>query len=202
MESVAVFAGIDRLALHTKLANRACEIGEGTAKHADPVRAYLDIEALIAAAKASAADCVHPGYGFLSENAQFAERCADAGLKFIGPSPGALALFGDKVEARKFAQSLGVPVVPGAATALISVDDAQKAAHAVGYPVMLKAAAGGGGRGMRAVTRSEEMSEAFARCQSEAESAFGNRAVFLEKLVARPRHIEAQLGAMIAGAIL
>ena len=193
VESVAVFAGIDRMALHTKLTSSACEIGEGSATQADPVRAYLDIEAIIAAAKSVGADCVHPGYGFLSENTQFAERCASAGLKFIGPSPAALALFGDKVEARKFAQSLGVPVVPGAATALISVDAAEKAAHAVGYPVMLKAAAGGGGRGMRVVTRLKEMSEAFARCQSEAASAFGNRAVFLEKLVARPQHIEVQV---------
>ncbi len=193
VESVAVFADTDRLALHTKLATSAREIGVASATRLDPVRAYLDIEAIISAAIASGADCVHPGYGFLSENAQFAQRCASAGLKFIGPAPSALTLFGDKLEARQFAQSLGVPVVPGAATTLISIEAAEKVAHALGYPVMLKAAAGGGGRGMRAVARQEEMADAFARCQSEAESAFGNSAVFLEKLVARPRHIEVQV---------
>ncbi len=193
VESVAVYAPIDALALHTRLSTQALEIGAGSSTSGDPVRAYLDIEAIIAAAKASGADCIHPGYGFLSENAHFAERCQSEGLRFVGPSPASLALFGDKVEARKFAQALGVSVVPGAAAVLSSIEEAKASAHKVGYPVMLKAAAGGGGRGMRTVARDEEMADAFARCQSEAEAAFGNRAMFLEKLVVRPRHIEVQV---------
>ena len=157
------------------------------------MRGYLDIDAIIAAAKDSGSDCVHPGYGFLSENANFAQRCQAEGLRFIGPSPATLALFGDKVEARAFAQAQGIPVVPGAPAALASGAEAKALAKSIGYPVMLKASAGGGGRGMRAVAKPEEMDEAFARCQSEAEAAFGDRAVFLEKIVPRPRHIEVQV---------
>ena len=190
VESVAVFTAADSLSLHTKLADAAREIG---APGADPVRGYLDIDAVVAAAKASGSDCVHPGYGFLSENATFAERCQVEGLRFIGPAPPTLKLFGDKVEARAFAQAQGIPVVPGAAAALASSAAAKALAKSVGYPVMLKASAGGGGRGMRAVTRAEEMDEAFARCQSEAQAAFGDRALFLEKIVPRPRHIEVQV---------
>ena len=174
------------MSLHTKLAGSAREIG------GDAVRGYLDVEAVIAAAKASGSDCVHPGYGFLSENTLFAERCKAEGLRFIGPSPASLKLFGDKVAARDFAQAQGIPVIPGAPK-LASSDEAKAKAKAIGYPVMLKASAGGGGRGMRAVTRPEEMDEAFARCQGEAEAAFGDRALFLEKIVPRPRHIEVQV---------
>jgi|FEC22Drversion2_1045045.scaffolds.fasta_scaffold00953_10 acetyl/propionyl-CoA carboxylase alpha subunit/acetyl-CoA carboxylase carboxyltransferase component len=188
MDSVAVFTSADSLSLHTKLAGTAREIGAG----GDPVRGYLDIDAIIAAAKASNADCVHPGYGFLSENARFAERCKAEGLRFIGPSSASLKLFGDKVEARAFAEKQGVPVVPGASK-LASAAEARNAAKSIGYPVMLKASAGGGGRGMRVVTKPEEMDEAFARCQGEAEAAFGDRALFLEKIVPRPRHIEVQV---------
>ncbi|HEY4171034.1 MAG TPA: carboxyl transferase domain-containing protein, partial [Reyranella sp.] len=158
----------------------------------DPLRAYLDIDAVIATAKESGADCVHPGYGFLSENATFAERCRAEGLRFIGPSPASLALFGDKVAARAFAEKQGIPVVPGAQT-LASSAEAKATAQKIGYPVMLKASAGGGGRGMRIVTKPEEMDEAFARCQGEALAAFGNDAVFLEKIVPQPRHIEVQV---------
>ena len=190
VESVGVYPAVDRLALHTQLTSSAREIASASA---DPVRAYLDIEAIIAAAKASDCDCVHPGYGFLSENANFAQRCAMEGLRFIGPSPASLALFGDKIEARAFAQSLQIPVLAGTPGPLASGDEARAMAQAVGYPVMLKAAAGGGGRGMRVVSKAEDMAEAFARCQGEAEAAFGNRAVFLEKLVPRPRHIEVQV---------
>ena len=124
IESVAVFTPADSQSLHTKLADKAREIGKNVA---DPLRAYLDIEAVIAAAKESGADCVHPGYGFLSENASFAERCRAEGLRFIGPSPAALALFGDKVEARAFAEKQGIPVVPGAPGALASSADAKAA---------------------------------------------------------------------------
>lgn len=186
VDSVAIFTRADSLSLHTKLAGAAREIG------GDAVRGYLDIDAVIAAAKASGSDCVHPGYGFLSENTLFAERCKAEGLRFIGPSPQSLKLFGDKVEARAFAEAQGIPVISGAPK-LASSDDAKSKAEAIGYPVMLKASAGGGGRGMRAVTKPEEMDEAFVRCQSEAEAAFGDRALFLEKIVPRPRHIEVQV---------
>ncbi len=190
VESVAVHAPADALSLHTRITTASRPIGDAAA---DPVRAYLDIDALIQAAKASGCDCVHPGYGFLSENAVFAQRCLSEGLAFIGPRPDTLGLFGDKTRARKLAQSLGIPVVPGSPHALASADEASAAAKALGYPVMLKAAAGGGGRGMRAVDSAGEMAAAFARCQSEAQAAFGDGAVFLEKLVARPRHIEVQI---------
>ena len=190
VDSVAVFTAADSLSLHTRLAGTAREIG---APGGDPVRGYLDIDAVVAAAKASGSDCVHPGYGFLSENAGFAQRCQAEGLRFIGPSAATLALFGDKVRARAFAQVQGIPVVPGAPAALASSDAAKALAKSIGYPVMLKASAGGGGRGMRVVAGPAEMDEAFARCQSEAEAAFGDRALFLEKIVPRPRHIEVQV---------
>jgi acetyl/propionyl-CoA carboxylase alpha subunit len=186
IDSVAVFTAADSLSLHTKLAGSAREIA------GDPVRGYLDIDAVIAAAKASGSDCVHPGYGFLSENAKFAERCKAEGLRFIGPSPASLKLFGEKVEARAFAEKQGVPVVPGASK-LASAAEARSAAKSIGYPVMLKASAGGGGRGMRVVSRSEELAEAIASAQREALSAFGSDQLLIEKLVAKPRHIEVQV---------
>ncbi|MFI4976528.1 MAG: carboxyl transferase domain-containing protein [Caulobacterales bacterium] len=200
VEQVSVFAPADALSLHTRATTQSRALGAAAA--GDPVRAYLDIEALIAAAKETGCDCVHPGYGFLSENAAFAQRCADAGLVFIGPRPETLALFGDKTRARQLAQSLGVPIVPGSERALQSAHDAIAVATELGYPVMLKAAAGGGGRGMRAVASAEEMPAAFARCQSEAQAAFGDGALFIEKIVERPRHIEVQVLADSHGGIV
>ena len=191
MESVGVYPAADSLSLHTRLATSAVQIGNGAPD--DPVAAYLDAEALVAAAQRSGCDCVHPGYGFLAENADFAQRCADAGLAFVGPPPAALSLFGDKVRSRQLAASLDIPVVPGSDDPVPSASDAADLAGLLGYPVMLKAAAGGGGRGMRRVTSAEAMAEAFARCRSEAEAAFGSGAVFLEKLIERPRHIEVQV---------
>ena len=190
MESVAVHAPEDALSLHTRVATEAREIG---APGGDPVAAYLDADALIRVALESGCDCVHPGYGFLAENAAFAERCAAAGLTFVGPTPAALALFGDKLLARSLARSLGIPVVPGSSRPLASAEQAEEIAATVDYPVMLKAAAGGGGRGMRVVESAAGMAEAFERCQSEAEGAFGSGAVFVERLVERPRHIEVQV---------
>ncbi|HEY3799518.1 MAG TPA: carboxyl transferase domain-containing protein [Caulobacteraceae bacterium] len=198
VESVAVYAEADALGLHTRIADEARPIGAG----GDPVKAYLNVEALIAVARETSCDCVHPGYGFLSENAGFAAACAAAGLAFIGPKPETLALFGDKVAARALAARLSVPTVPGSAEALADAGAARAMADAIGYPVMLKAAAGGGGRGMRRVERGEEMAEAFARCRGEAEGAFGDGALFLEKLVARPRHIEVQMLADATGAAI
>ena len=191
MESVGVYAPVDARSLHTRLATSAVEIGNGAAE--DPVGAYLDAEALVHAAVSNGCDCVHPGYGFLAENAPFAELCASAGIAFVGPSPTALELFGDKVRARALAQSLGIPVVPGSAEPLQSVQEAQTLAEKIGYPVMLKAAAGGGGRGMRSVDGAPAMADAFERCRGEAAAAFGDGALFLEKLVSRPRHIEVQI---------
>ena len=196
MESVAVYAPVDSLSLHTRLTTHAHQLpGDGVA-------AYLDAEALVAAAAATGCDCVHPGYGFLAENASFAEWCAAEGITFVGPSPAALALFGDKVRARALAASLGIPVVPGSVAPLTSAHEAAELARTIDYPVMLKAAAGGGGRGMRVVAGAGEMDEAFARCRSEAEAAFGDGAVFVEKLVERPRHIEVQVLADAQGSVV
>ncbi len=200
MESVAVYASVDALSLHTRLTTDAREIGGD--KSGDPVAAYLDVEALIRAAHDTGCDCVHPGYGFLAENAAFAERCAHEGLTFVGPSPAALALFGDKILARSLARSLDIPVVPGSSRPLSSPEEAAEVARGLGYPVMLKAAAGGGGRGMRVVEDAAGMAEAFARCRSEAEAAFGNGAVFAERMVARPRHVEVQILADTGGNVV
>ncbi len=189
MESVSVYAPTDSLSLHTRFTTQSVETGDPT----DSVAAYLDAESLLQIALDNNCDCIHPGYGFLSENAAFAEACATKGITFIGPTPEALSLFGDKVRSRALAESLDIPVVPGAETALASVHDATEMASRLGYPVMLKASAGGGGRGMRAVEHAEKMASAFERCVSEAESAFGNGAMFMEKLVERPRHIEVQI---------
>jgi acetyl/propionyl-CoA carboxylase alpha subunit/acetyl-CoA carboxylase carboxyltransferase component len=190
VETVSVYGPADALSLHVRVTTEAHEL---KAAGSDPVAAYLNIDGLIAAAKATGCDGVHPGYGFLSESTAFAKACADAGLVFIGPSAETLALFGDKTRARTLAKSLGVPTVPGSVSALSSAKDAAKVAGEIGYPVMLKAAAGGGGRGMRAVADAKDLAGAFARCQSEAKGAFGDGAVFLEKLVERPRHIEVQV---------
>jgi acetyl/propionyl-CoA carboxylase alpha subunit/acetyl-CoA carboxylase carboxyltransferase component len=198
VESVSVHAPADALGLHTRTSTATRAIGQAGG---DPVAAYLDIDALIAAARETGCDSVHPGYGFLAESAAFARRCLAEGLAFIGPQPETLELFGDKVAARALAQSLDIPTIPGSA-ALASAKAAAKAADAVGYPVMLKASAGGGGRGMRRVDGPGDMPQAFERCRSEAEAAFGDGSVFLEKLVERPRHIEVQVLADGAGHIV
>ncbi len=189
IDTVAVYAPVDALALHTKVAGQARELPSTP----DPVAAYLDAAALLRIAKETGCDCVHPGYGFLAENASFAEWCASDGLTFVGPSPAALSLFGNKVRARELAKSLGIPVVDGSSQPLLSAAEAADVAARLGYPVMLKAAAGGGGRGMRAVHAESELAEAFDRCCSEAEAAFGDGSLFVERLVVRPRHIEVQV---------
>jgi acetyl/propionyl-CoA carboxylase alpha subunit/acetyl-CoA carboxylase carboxyltransferase component len=188
VESVAVYPPADALSLHT----RAATVARALPPSNDPLRAYLDGQGLIEIAKESGCDCVHPGYGFLAENARFAQACGDAGLTFVGPRPDTLALFGDKTSARRLAQTLNVPVVPGTPV-LATAKDAIAAAEKLGFPIMIKAAAGGGGRGMRAVENELEMEEAFARATGEAKAAFGDGALFLERLIARPRHIEVQI---------
>ena len=188
LPTVAVFPADDAASLHTRKADAAHQLpGRGVA-------AYLDIEAIIAAAQEPGATAIHPGYGFLSENAAFARRCADAGLTFVGPSPETLGRFGDKHAARKLAATLGVPTLPGTA-APTSVAQARAFLNALGPKgaVMVKAVAGGGGRGMRPVCAASELDEAFARCSSEAQSGFGNGDLYVERLVRRARHIEVQV---------
>jgi acetyl-CoA carboxylase biotin carboxylase subunit len=185
---VAVFSEADARALHVRMSDEAYCIGPAQSAHS-----YLSIETIIAAAKKAGAEAIHPGYGFLAENAEFARAVTRAGLVFIGPGPEAMAIMGSKTGARRAAVAAGVPVVPGTTEALRSVAEAQETAAQFGYPVMLKAAAGGGGKGMRQVAAESEMQSAFAAAQSEAASAFGNSDVYLEKIVNQPRHIEIQI---------
>ena len=188
IETVAVYSQADAEALHVQLAGQAVCIGP--AKAAD---SYLNQTALLTVAKATGCDAVHPGYGFLSENADFAERCAAEGLIFIGPSGDAIRKAGSKSAARELMRAAGVPVTPGSDGPVASVEDALAAAESVGYPVLLKASAGGGGRGIRRCDKPEDLSAAFAEAKAEAQACFGNDEMYLEKLVLRPRHIEFQV---------
>ena len=192
--SVAVFSEPDRDALHVRFASEAYLLGPAPSSES-----YLNQDRLLEIAEQAKVDAVHPGYGFLSENAGFARRCREAGIVFIGPSPEAIELMGDKLQARATAEKAGAPVVPGTPDALDTLDAAKKAAAAIGYPVMLKASAGGGGKGMRVVANDEELSSAFDLTRGEAESAFGDGSVYLEKFIDRPRHIEIQVFADDAG---
>jgi acetyl-CoA carboxylase biotin carboxylase subunit len=194
---VAVFSEADREALHVRLADEAYEIGP-----APSIESYLRIERIIEAALRSRAEAVHPGYGFLAENADFGEAVTNAGLTFIGPSSEAMRVMGSKTSARRAAIAAGVPVVPGTTTPLTSLDEARETAAKFGYPVMLKASAGGGGKGMRLVAIEEELGTAFETAQSEAAAAFGNPEVYLEKAIARPRHIEIQVFADSHGSVV
>jgi acetyl-CoA carboxylase biotin carboxylase subunit len=188
IEAVAVYSDADRAAPHVRAADHAVHIG-GSA----PADSYLRIERLVDAARASGADAVHPGYGFLSERAEFAQAVSDARLTFIGPPASAIAAMGDKTAARKRLRAAGVPVVPGGVEALGSVDEALAAARSIGFPVLLKAAAGGGGRGMRVVAGAGEMASAFAAAESEAAKAFGDGRIYVERYLGSPRHVEIQV---------
>ena len=188
LASVAIHPADDALSLHVCAADESYEIpGRGA-------RAYLDIEAVIAAAKATGCDALHPGYGFLSENARLARRCAEQGIIFVGPSPEALDLFGDKLEAKTLARRCGVPVIEGTAGPT-TLDEARAFFASLGADgaVMIKAVAGGGGRGMRIVEDASKLEEAYARCQSEAKAAFGSIQVYVERLIRKARHIEVQI---------
>ena len=188
LASVAIHPTDDALSLHVRAADESCEIpGRGA-------QAYLDIEAVMAAARATACDALHPGYGFLSENALLARRCAEEGIVFVGPSPEALDLFGDKIEAKRLARRCGVPVIEGT-SGPTTLDEARVffASLGVGGAAMIKAIAGGGGRGMRIVEDASKLEEAYARCQSEAKAAFGNDQVYVERLIRKARHIEVQI---------
>ncbi|HVF48775.1 MAG TPA: biotin carboxylase N-terminal domain-containing protein, partial [Pyrinomonadaceae bacterium] len=185
---VAVYSAADASAFHVRLADFAYEIGPPPS-----AESYLRSERIIEAAHKSGAEAIHPGYGFLAENADFARAVAAAGLTFIGPSADAMELMGSKTSARRAAIEAGAPVVPGTTEPLESAAEARETAARFGYPVMLKAAAGGGGKGMRLVAREAEIESALAAAQSEAASAFGDSSVYLEKAIARPRHIEIQI---------
>ena len=186
--TVAVFSDVDREALHVLMADEAYPIGPAPA-----AESYLSIEKLVRVAKAAGADAVHPGYGFLAENAAFAEACREAGLIFIGPPPAAIRAMGDKTAARKLARDAGVPMVPGTFDPLAAGEDARAAADAIGYPVMIKAAMGGGGKGMRLVTAPDQLEAALRMARGEAQAAFGDGAVYLERAIVEPRHIEVQI---------
>ncbi|GAB6173883.1 acetyl-CoA carboxylase biotin carboxylase subunit [Paradesulfitobacterium aromaticivorans] len=188
IETVAVFSETDRDALHVREADQAVCIGP-----AHSVRSYLNIPNIISAAELTGVDAIHPGYGFLAENARFAEICESCGITFIGPAATAIEIMGDKAKARKTMIEAGVPVVPGSKELITDVETAAKIAADIGYPVMIKASAGGGGKGMRIAQNSKELGKAIQAAQAEAQAAFGNSEIYLEKYVEEPRHIEFQI---------
>jgi acetyl-CoA carboxylase biotin carboxylase subunit len=185
---VAVYSDADRAALHVRVADEAVHIGPAPSNES-----YLSIEKIIAAAKRTGAEAIHPGYGFLSENAAFAEAVEQAGLVLIGPPASAMKMMGSKTSARSAAIAAGAPVVPGTTSPVESIEEAIKTAGEIGFPVMLKAAAGGGGKGMRLVRSKDEIASALSMAQSEALSSFKDASVYIEKYIERPRHIEIQL---------
>ncbi len=186
--TVAVYSTVDRNALHVQLADEAVCVGEAPSS-----RSYLNVPNILAAATSRGADAIHPGYGFLAENADFAEKCLDHGLTFVGPSPASILAMGDKSTAKITMQRVGVPTIPGSEGLLEDPAEAAALAAAMGYPVMIKATAGGGGRGMRLVPEAEELEALFRAAQGEAEAAFGNPGLYMEKFIDRPRHVEVQV---------
>ena len=189
LETVAVYSDVDRLAQHVQVADHAVAIGPPAA-----AESYLSIEKIIAACRATGADAVHPGYGFLSENEDFADACSASGITFIGPSADAMRRMGSKTEARKTVSAAGTPVVPGdngpGGEGFPSAEQALAAARRIGFPVLIKAAAGGGGKGMRLVAGEAELAAAFDGARREVTVAFGDGTVYLEKAIERPRYIE------------
>ncbi|MDR3053212.1 MAG: acetyl-CoA carboxylase biotin carboxylase subunit [Coriobacteriales bacterium] len=194
IETVVVYSEVDRDTLAVKLADKSVCIGP-----APSAQSYLSVPAIIGAANSFGAQAVHPGYGFLAENAAFARACAENNLVFIGPSPEAIDLMGDKNVARETMKRIGVPTVPGSDGPLTTVAEAARFADEVGYPVLIKASAGGGGKGMREVYEASQLEGAFTAAKNEAGAAFGNDEVYLEKLISRPRHIEIQILADMQG---
>jgi acetyl-CoA carboxylase biotin carboxylase subunit len=188
IQTVAVYSEPDRYSAHVRFADQSICIGP-----AKSARSYLDIASIISAAEITDVDAIHPGYGFLSENAAFAEVCEASGIKFIGPRPGVIRMMGIKERARAYMREMGVPVLPGSAGVLTSPEEGLELAEEIGYPVILKASAGGGGRGMRVVNRPEELAPLMAQAQSEAGAAFSSADVYLEKYIGAPRHIEFQI---------
>jgi len=186
--TVAVHSTVDRNALHVQLADEAVCVGE-----APTSRSYLNIPNILAAATSRGADAIHPGYGFLAENANFAEICQAHSITFVGPSPESIRAMGDKSTAKHTMQRVGVPTIPGSEGLLDTPQTAARLAEAMGYPVMIKATAGGGGRGMRLVPSAEQLESLFRAAQGEAEAAFGNPGLYMEKFIDRPRHVEVQI---------
>lgn len=186
--SVAVYSREDRNSLHIRLADSKVCIGEGTARNT-----YLNMDALITAAKNMGCDAVHPGYGFLSENSRFAEKCRENGLIFIGPEPSVIDSMGNKSAARAMMRRAGVPVVPGSREAVYDAAEAQRIAEEIGFPVMIKASSGGGGKGMRECYAAEDFENEFITAQRESANAFGDDAMYIEKLILHPRHVEVQI---------
>ncbi|MGO8711374.1 MAG: acetyl-CoA carboxylase biotin carboxylase subunit [Rhizomicrobium sp.] len=195
--TVAVHSTADADAMHVRLADESVCIGPPPA-----AQSYLNIPQIIAACEITGAEAIHPGYGFLSENARFAEIVAEHGITFIGPTPAHIRLMGDKIAAKQAVKSVGIPTVPGSDGAVGSDADAKAIADGIGYPVLIKAAAGGGGRGMKVARRAEELSIALSTARAEAKSAFGDDAVYIEKYLERPRHIEVQVIADAYGKVL
>ena len=186
--TVAVHSTVDRHALHVQLADEAVCVGEASSS-----RSYLNIPNILAAATSRGADAIHPGYGFLAENDRFAEICHDHGITFVGPSPASIRAMGDKSTARATMQRVGVPTIPGSEGLLADAVEAAAVAETMGYPVMIKATAGGGGRGMRLVPAADQLPALFRAAQGEAEAAFGNPGLYMEKFIDRPRHVEVQV---------
>jgi acetyl-CoA carboxylase biotin carboxylase subunit len=188
IKTVAVHSTADADAMHVRFADESVCIGPPAAKDS-----YLNVPAILSACEITGADAVHPGYGFLSENARFAEILTDHGLHFIGPKAEHIRIMGDKIEAKRTAKRLGIPVVPGSDGGVTDDGEAAKISDQIGYPVLIKAAAGGGGRGMKVARSREELSTALSTARSEAKAAFGDDAVYIEKYLAKPRHIEIQV---------
>ncbi len=188
IKTVAVYSTADENSLHVRFADEAVKIGPPASSES-----YLNIPNIIAAAEITNADAIHPGYGFLAENAKFAKLCEDHNLKFIGPTPEMINRMGDKATAKKTMMEAGVPTVPGSKGLLDSYEEAEKLADEIGYPVMLKATAGGGGKGMRAVWKKEDLKKAWQDARQESKAAFGNDGMYMEKLIEEPRHIEIQI---------
>src|SRR6202050_4892306 len=201
--TVAVHSTADESAMHVRLADESVCLGAAPPPRPPPAKdSYLNIPALLAACEITGADAVHPGYGFLSENARFAEILAEHNLQFIGPKDEHIRLMGEKIEAKKTAKRLGIPVVPGSDGAVGPDDDALAIAEAIGFPVLVKAASGGGGRGMKVAQTPDDLMLALSTAANEARSAFGDASVYLEKYLQKPRHIEIQvLGDGRGGAI-
>jgi acetyl-CoA carboxylase biotin carboxylase subunit len=188
IQTVAVHSTADATAMHVRLADESVCIGPPSATDS-----YLNIPAIVSACEITGADAVHPGYGFLSENARFAQILEEHDIAFVGPSADHIRIMGDKIEAKQTAKKLGIPVVPGSDGGVSGRDEARKVAKDVGYPVLIKAAAGGGGRGMKVALNEDEIDEALATAQTEAKAAFGDDAVYIERYLGQPRHIEIQV---------
>jgi acetyl-CoA carboxylase biotin carboxylase subunit len=188
VETVAIYSQADAESLHVKFADQAICIGPPS-----PQKSYLNIPAVISAAEISGADAIHPGYGFLAENAYFAEVCQSCNITFIGPTPEVIGLMGNKSAAKQKMKSYGVPTVPGSEGVVLDIDEALKLVKETGFPVMLKASAGGGGRGMRIVRKEEEFVSAFTTAAAEAQSAFGVPDLYIERYISNPKHIEVQI---------